>query len=88
MLFLVHWNIKPENRDSVLNNFKERGEDVPPGVKLLDRWHALNQQAGWAIVEADDPVEIGKWMYAWSDLNELEIIPVVDDAGQRRILGP
>ncbi len=88
MLFLVHWKIKPENRDNVLNQFKERGEDVPPGVKLLGRWHDLNQQAGWAIAEANDPVEIGKWMYAWSDLNELEIIPVVDDAGQRKILGP
>ncbi len=88
MLFFVHWKIKPENRDTVLNHFKEKGDDVPPGVKLLGTWHALNQQDGWAIAEANDPVDIGKWSYAWSDLAENEIIPVVDNAGQRRILGP
>ena len=88
MQFLIHFKIKPEHRDTNFKHLKEKGEDVPPGVKLLGPWYALNQQAGWAVAEADDPVEIGKWMYAWSDLNELEIIPVVDDAGQRRILGP
>jgi len=88
MQFLIHFKIKPEHRDTNFKHLKEKGEDAPPGVKLLGPWYALNQQAGWAIAEADDPVDIGKWMYAWSDLNELEIIPVVDDAGLRRILGP
>jgi hypothetical protein len=88
MQFLIHFKITPEHRDTNFNHLKEKGEDAPPSVKLIGPWYALNQQAGWAIAEADDPVEIGKWMYAWSDLNELEIIPVVDDAGQRRILGP
>ena len=87
MLFLVHWKIKPENRDAVLNHFKERGADLPPGVKLLGVWHALNQQDGWAIAEANDPVDIGKWIYSWSDLEENEITPVVDDKALRRILG-
>ncbi len=88
MLFLVHWKIKPENRDTALNRFKEKGEDVPPGVKLLGAWYALNQQAGWAIAEANDPVDIGKWIYSWSDLSENEFTPVVYDKAQRRILGP
>ena len=88
MLFHVHWKIKPENRDAVFDHFKEKGDDVPPGVKLLGVWHALNQQDGWAIAEANDPVDIGKWIYAWSDLEENEIIPVVDNAGQQRILRP
>jgi len=87
MQFLVHFKIKPEHRDTQFNRLKEKGHGVPPGVKLLGPWFALNQQAGWAIAETDDPINIGKWSYAWSDLNELEIIPVVDDAGQRRIQG-
>ncbi len=87
MLFLVHWKIKPENRDTVFDHFK-KGGDAPPGVKLLGRWHALNQHDGWAIAEANDPVDIGKWLYAWSDLEEDEITPVVDDKAQLRILGP
>ena len=88
MQFLIHFKIKPEHRDANFNHVKEKGHGVPPGVKLLGPWFALNQQAGWAIAETDDPIDIGKWMYAWSDINELEIIPVVDDAGQRKILGP
>ena len=87
MQFLIHFKIKPEHRDANFNHVKEKGHGEPPGVKLLGPWFALNQQAGWAIAETDDPIDIGKWMYAWSDLNELEIIPVVDDAGQRSILG-
>ncbi len=88
MQFLIHFKITPEHRDANFNHMKEKGTDSPPSVKILGPWFALNQQAFWAIAEADDPVDIGKYMYAWSDLNELEIIPVVDDAGQRRILGP
>ena len=88
MQFLIHFKIKPEHRDTNFNRLKEKGRGAPPGVKFLGVWYALNQQDGWAITEANDPVDIGKYMHAWSDLNELEIIPVVDEAGQRRILGP
>ena len=79
MLFLVHFKIKPEHRDANFNHLKERGREVPPGVKMSGPWYALNQQAGWAVAETDDFEDVAKWLFAWSDLNELEITPVVDE---------
>jgi hypothetical protein len=87
MLFLVRWKIKPEMRDTVYKRFKDKGHNAPPTLKFLGSWMALHQLEGWIVVEADNPTDIGKWMYAWSDVAEHEITPVTDYEGMRSLLG-
>jgi hypothetical protein len=48
---------------------------------------ALHQLEGWAVVETDDPLVIGEWMYGWSDVGEHEVTPVNDYEGMRSLLG-
>jgi hypothetical protein len=86
MLYLVHWKIEPEHRDANFGHWKEKGSEVPSGITLSGPWYSLSQQDGWAVAETDDPTDVAKWLHAWSDLNEMEITPVVDDEAMGDII--
>jgi hypothetical protein len=87
MLFLVRWKMKPEMRDAVYKRMKEKSHNAPPTLKFVGSWIALHQLDGWAVVETDDPMAVGKWLYAWSDTCEHEITPVTDYESIRSFLG-
>jgi len=87
MQFLIHWEVKPEHRNQVLERFQSKQEDAHPGVKMLGAWHAVTQEEGWAVTEAEDLVELGKWLYQWTDLNVNHVTPVVNDAQMHEIVG-
>jgi hypothetical protein len=87
MVFLMRWKLKPEMRDAAFKRFKDKGHNAPPDLKIIGSWFALHQLESWAVVEADDPLTVGKGMYDWSDVGEHEITPVTDYEGVRSILG-
>ena len=87
MLYLVYWYGEPEVIPEVYKRFKKTGHNAPAGVKILNAVFTLHQHAGWAIAEANDPVDIGKWLHNWSDLCEHEVYPVVDEEGLKAIIG-
>jgi hypothetical protein len=87
MLFIVHWQIKPEHRDAVMQRLKEIGNCSPEGVRVVGSWHSVTQDEGWAVAEASDPVMLGKWQLGWTDLNVNHVTPVVDDADMMKIVG-
>lgn len=51
------------------------------------RWHNPSNRTGYSLVEADDPVAMGKWSHQWSDLLTIETNVVVDDAEFLQIVG-
>ena len=87
MMYVVHWFVAPQTRDENNDRFKKKGHNEVAGVKILNAVYALHEGDGWAIVEAEDPVALGKWVHNWSDLNEQEVIPVVDEKGRLAIMG-
>lgn len=87
MLFVINWEVKPEHRDEVLSRFKNKKEGMHEGVKMIGAWHAITQEEGWAVAEAEDSIKLGKWLHAWTDLNVNHVTPVVDDAGMLEIIG-
>ena len=87
MLYLVHWYADPGAVDETFKRFKKVGHNAPASVKIVKAVFTLHQHAGWAIAEANDPVDIGKWLHNWSDLCEHEVFPVVDEEGLKAIIG-
>jgi hypothetical protein len=77
--FMSVWSIKPENMPAVIDRFGTADPKPPPGVRMLDRWHEVGTGQGFALLEADDPVALSKFILAWSDLVEQKIVPVVGD---------
>jgi uncharacterized protein DUF3303 len=88
MKFILTFHIKPETkgRDEAIARFKETGGLPPKGVKLLGRWTAADFSGGFELLESDDSKALTELALQWSDLMELRIVPVVEDAELTEVL--
>jgi len=82
MKFIVTFGIKPEykSRDEAIARFKATGGQPPAGAKLVSRWTAADFSGGFLLVESDDAKALTEFSLMWTDLIDIRIIPVVDDA--------
>jgi hypothetical protein len=82
MKFMLTFSIKPEagSRDEAIARFKKSGNQMPKGAKLLGRWTAADFSGGFDLIEGDDVVALTAFSLLWSDLMELKIVPVIEDA--------
>lgn len=82
MKFMLTFGFKPEakGRDEAIARFKKTGGAPPKGVKLLGRWTAADFSGGFDLLESDDARALTEFALMWSDLMELRIVPIVEDA--------
>jgi hypothetical protein len=82
MKFIATFTIKPEHqgRDEAIARFKKTGGQPPKGVKLLGRWTAADFSGGFDLLESDDIKALTEFSLQWSDLMELRVVPVIEDA--------
>lgn len=86
MKYMTVWTIRPENMKASIKRFLEESPQTP-GVKIISRMHVLGSGTGFTLWESDDPLAATKEGLAWSDLIDLEVHPVVDDATIAKALG-
>jgi hypothetical protein len=88
MKFMLTFTLKPETqgRDEALARFQETGGQPPAGVKLLGRWTAADFSGGFDLLESDDAAALTEFALLWSDLMELKLVPVVEDAELSAVL--
>jgi len=88
MKFMLTFAIKPESkgRDEAIRRFKETGGQPPEGAKLLGRWTAADFSGGYDLLESDDPKALTQFALLWSDVMELRMVPVVEDAELAEVL--
>ncbi len=84
MTFMVKWTIRFETYDKLVARFKQIGGQLPPGVKLIGRWHG--PEGGVAIYETNDQVALMKACQEWLDLVPMQVSPVLDDEGIAKTL--
>ena len=89
MKFMLTFTIKPETkgRDEAIARFKKTGGQPPSGVKLVSRWTAADFSGGYVLLEGDDATSITHFALMWSDILELRLAPVVEDAQLLDALG-
>ena len=88
MKFMLTFSIKPEakGRDEAIARFKKTGGQPPKGVKLLGRWTAADFSGGFDLLESDDVKALTEFSLMWSDLIEIKIVPVAEDAELAEVL--
>jgi hypothetical protein len=79
MKFIVQWNGLPTAESSVIERFMKTGGQMPDGVRLLGRWHAVGGLHGVAIVESDDTAAMAAMALGWGDLLTMNISPALTD---------
>jgi uncharacterized protein DUF3303 len=86
MLFIVHFEVKPENRDKSFKRFEKVGE-LPSGNEHIGVWFAASQLEGWAIVKSENAVALGNYLHAWTDLNVNTVTPLLEPKELEEIFG-
>ena len=88
MKFMLTFTIKSETkaRDEAIARFKKTGGQPPKGTKLLGRWTAADFSGGFDLLESDDVRALTEFALMWSDLLDLKIVPVIEDAQLNEVL--
>jgi Protein of unknown function (DUF3303) len=86
MLFMVVERFRNRDPKAVYRRLDERGRQMPDGLKYIDSWIEPNFNRCFQLMETDDLTLFQKWIAAWSDLMEFEIVPVVPSKDTRAAL--
>ena len=88
MKFMLTFNFKPEikGRDEAIARFKKSGGKPPAGTKLLGRWTAADFSGGFDLLESDDAKALTEFALQWSDVMQLQTVPVVEDGELKEVL--
>ena len=76
------------NRDAkpVYRRLRDHGRQMPMGLEYIDSWVEPNFDRCFQLMETDDPSLLQKWVAAWGDLVEFEILPVVHSKDTRQVV--
>lgn len=79
-----------KNRDAkaVYRLFRERGRNLPDGLKYINSWIEANLDRCFQVMECDDVRLLQRWVASWSDLIEFEIVPVAPSSETRETIEP
>ncbi len=88
MKFMLTFSIKPEakGRDEAIARFKATGGQPPKGARLLGRWISADFSGGYVLLDSEDAKAMTEFALMWSDVMELKITPVIEDADLGEVL--
>jgi hypothetical protein len=88
MKFMLTFGWKPDTktRTEAIDRFMKTGGQPPPGATLLGRWTRADFSGGYDLLESDDPQALLQFALMWSDVMQLEITPVLEDAAVAAVL--
>jgi hypothetical protein len=78
MLYLCIFTFDSSRRKDVIRRRALDGEVVPEGVEVVMEVADLTKNRVFRLCQADDPAAVMVANEAWSDLGQIETIPVVD----------
>jgi len=81
MKYMLCWSIPPEHYNAALDAFLKDGAPMPRGLTSLGRWHVPGSTRGWLLCETDDSVAVAHHVAQWAPLLQIDVYPVIDDAG-------
>ena len=85
MLFKLSYSIPVDLLKECQERFKS-GEEKTDGLKVIGRWHEVGKNQGFMLAEADDIMAVGTFTNQWSDLCNMEVVPVMTDEQVGQIL--
>jgi len=85
MKFMLTYRVESETRNEAISRFKATGGRTPKGAQLLGRWTTADLNGGFALLESYDIKALVEFTLGWSDLMELEIVPLIEDQELREV---
>ena len=88
MKFMLTFEWQPDTkaRAEAIARFRKTGGLPPQGAELLGRWTRADFSGGYDLIETEDPQALAQFALLWSDLMQLTIVPVLEDAALSEVL--
>jgi hypothetical protein len=86
MHFMLTYRFYPEHRNQAIARFRVTAGRPPKGVQLLGRWTAADLNGGFALLQSYDIKALVEFTLGWSDLMDLEIVPLIEDTQLQEVL--
>ena len=80
MHYMIVEHFRAGRPGPVYARFHERGRMAPEGLRYVTSWVSTAGDRCYQVMECDDRALLDRWMAAWADLVEFEVVPVVTSA--------
>ena len=80
MLYMVIERFRNGDPAPVYARFRERGRLAPEGLRYVSSWVDEGLAVCYQVMETDDRALLDRWIAAWKDLVDFEVVPVVTSA--------
>ena len=80
MQYMVLERFKNGDPVPVYRRFREHGRLAPEGLNYVGSWVRADLASCWQVMECDDRALLDRWIAAWQDLVDFEVVPVVSSA--------
>jgi len=84
---MVIEHFRNQNAKAVYARFKEKGRMTAEGLTFVASWVSADLGRCFQVMECDDATLLQRWVSAWSDLVEFEIVPVTEGKATSAALG-
>jgi hypothetical protein len=88
MLFMVIERFRNQDALAVYRRFREKGRQMPDGLAFVGSWVSADVGRCFQLMECDDVTLLQRWVAAWSELIEFEIVPVAPGKDTAAALPP
>ena len=88
MLYMIVENFRNGDSAPVYARFREKGRLAPDGLRYVNSWVTRDRTCCYQVMECDDPALLERWMAAWRDLVDFEVLPVVTSAAAAAAVAP
>jgi hypothetical protein len=76
MLFMVIERFRNQDALAVYRRFRDKGRQMPDGLVFIGSWVSADVGRCSPLMECADVTLLQRWVAAWSELIEFEIVPV------------
>ncbi len=84
MLYMVIEHFKSGAAPAIYRRARDHGRALPEGLEYLDSWVDFEYSRCFQLMRTEDAALFDRWINAWSDLVQFEIVPVRTSADAAR----
>ena len=88
MVYLIIEHYRDGDAVRVYRRFKERGRMAPEGLTYVGSWVTEDLRHCYQIMDCADAALLDRWMDAWRDIVDFEVIPVLTSAQALQAIEP
>jgi hypothetical protein len=88
MLFMVIERYRNQDARAIYGRARAQGRMLPDGLRYLGSWVEPSFARCFQLMECDDLRPMQRWIAAWTDLVEFEVVPVLTSAETSETVAP